>query len=47
MIIFKRGAIYFRAPPTTAATVAHLDGDKEAAARGSESILEGCAEATF
>lgn len=35
------GGIYFQAPLATAATVVHLDSDKEAAARGAESILEG------
>lgn len=41
------GGIYFWAPLATAATVVHLDGDKEAAHSGSESILEGRVEATF
>lgn len=40
MAIFKRGGIYFRAPLVTPAIVVHLEGDKEAAAGGSESILE-------
>lgn len=35
------GGIYFQAPLATAATVVHLDSDKEAAARGGEPILEG------